>query len=120
MPSLMSTLAGPAIQPLVKNNWRGKPYVDLGPLILTVGTWLFERGGILGYALRENPELLAKLMPVSSFDAFSRITKEMASIWLDFLPETDPSPGWPRRLAPIRNAPKDIKTVRIFIAWASM
>ena len=91
MPSLMQHIASPAFSSLVKKNWRGKPYFELGPLILTVGTWLFERGGILGYTLRDNPELLSKVMPVPNLGAYERITKQLASIWLDFLPESDPS-----------------------------
>lgn len=42
----------------------GKKYIRLGPLFSTVGGWMFQAGGILGYGLRDHPVILGKLLGV--------------------------------------------------------
>ena len=89
MPNLMLALAAPAMNQLARKNWRGKLYFELGPTIITSGSWLFQRGGMLGYALRENVELLSKVMPVTNTKAYESLSNELASDLLKSYPGTD-------------------------------
>lgn len=41
-----------------------KKYIRLGPLITTVGGWMFQCGGTLGYGLKDYPVILTKLLGV--------------------------------------------------------
>jgi len=47
----------------------GKKYIRLGPLIITVGGWMFQCGGTLGYGFRDYPVILTKLLGVPSDNA---------------------------------------------------
>lgn len=51
---------------ITKKSWAGKPYVRLGPLFFSLGQWVYQQGAVLGYALRDNPNLLAKLIASTS------------------------------------------------------
>ena len=42
----------------------GGPYVRQGPLLLTVGGWMFQCGSLLGYSLKDNPLILGKLLGI--------------------------------------------------------
>ena len=62
MSSFLSWVAGPTIQQVAEQGYFGKPYVRLSRLIGIVGYWVYQQGGVLGYALSEEPILLGKLM----------------------------------------------------------
>jgi len=62
MSSFLSWVAGPTIQQVAEQGLFGKPYVRLSRLIGIVGYWVYQQGGVLGYALSEEPILLGKLM----------------------------------------------------------
>lgn len=91
MSSLMLALAQPSISHLAKKNWRGKPYFELGPTVLTMGAWLFERGGMVGYALRDDLELLSKVMPVANANAYQYLSNELSPTLIDSLPKEKPN-----------------------------
>jgi hypothetical protein len=61
MSSFLTFLATPAIKQVSKRTIFGKPYTRIGSLFGVVGFWVYQEGGVLGYALRDNPNLLAKL-----------------------------------------------------------
>ena len=85
----MLALAAPAMNQLARKNWRGKLVFELGPTIITTGTWLFERGGMLGYALRENEGLLSKMMPVANANAYQYLSNELAPGLVNSYPTSD-------------------------------
>jgi hypothetical protein len=62
MSSFLSRVAGPIIQQVAEQDSFGKQYVRLSRLIGIVGYWVYQQGGVLGYALSEEPILLGKLM----------------------------------------------------------
>ena len=64
-------------------------YFETGPTVLLVGTWLFEKGGMIGYALRDSKELFAKLMFEVTPNANSYLTEEGYSELMESLPTTE-------------------------------
>jgi hypothetical protein len=62
MSSFLSWVAGPTIQQAAEQSYFGKPFVRLSRFIGIVGYWVYPQGGVLGYALSEEPILLGKLM----------------------------------------------------------
>lgn len=61
MSSFLSFLATPVIKQVSKKTIFGKPYARIGSLFAVVGFSVYQAGGVLGYFLRETPNLLAKL-----------------------------------------------------------
>lgn len=61
MTSFLTVIATPAIRQVSEKSIFGKPYVRIGRLFLVLGCWVYQQGGVLGYALRDNPGLLGKL-----------------------------------------------------------
>ena len=62
MTSFLTIIACPAVQNITEKSLFGKPYVRIGRLFVALGYWVYQQGGLLGYALRDNPKLLAKLV----------------------------------------------------------
>ncbi|MFC1971642.1 hypothetical protein ACFLV0_06970 [Chloroflexota bacterium] len=54
-------IAGPAIRQVAEKSFFGKPFTRIGRLFNVVGYWVYQEGGVLGYALRDKPALLWKL-----------------------------------------------------------
>lgn len=69
MTSFLTFMAAPAIRQATEKSIFGKPYVRIGRLFTIVGTWVYQQGGLLGYVLRDHPQLLVKLIapPEPSF-----------------------------------------------------
>lgn len=61
MTSFLTVIASPAIREVIEKSIFGKPYVRIGKLFHVLGYWVYQQGGVLGYALRDNPALLGKL-----------------------------------------------------------
>jgi hypothetical protein len=62
MTSFLTFIAIPAIRQATETHAFGKPYVKIGRLFAIVGVWVYQQGGLLGYVLREHPQLLVKLV----------------------------------------------------------
>ena len=62
MTSFLTFLATPAIKQASEKSLFGSPYVRVGRLFTIVGNWVYQQGGVLGYVLRDHPDLLVKLM----------------------------------------------------------
>lgn len=63
----------------------GKKYIRLGPLISTVGNWMFQCGGTLGYGLRDHPVILTKLLGVPANRANEFVQDFLQKIATDLL-----------------------------------
>lgn len=61
MASFLTVIATPAIRQVTEKSIFGGPYVRIGRLFHVIGYWVYQQGGVLGYALRDNPALLGKL-----------------------------------------------------------
>ena len=61
---LANDIADAVVAKAAEKPLLGKPFIRLGPLFMRVGATVFEAGGCLGYALRENKPLLGKLLGV--------------------------------------------------------
>jgi hypothetical protein len=57
-----------------------KKYVRLGSLFLTVGGWMFQAGGTLGYGLRDHPVILGKLLGVPADRANEYVQNKLREI----------------------------------------
>ena len=62
MPGFLYIIAGPAINQVTEKSFLRKPFVRIGGLFGVIGYWVFQEGGILGYAFRDKPTLLWKLV----------------------------------------------------------
>ncbi len=80
MNDLAFHLASPAFQRVQQKRLFGKPYIRLGPLVFTVGGWVFEQGALLGYGLKRQQEILAKLLgsPIGDELSFIRSIRNEA------------------------------------------
>jgi hypothetical protein len=63
----------------------GKTYVRLGPLVSTVGSWMFQSGGTLGYALKHHPVMLGKLLGIPSDSAYNYVNGALRDLATDLL-----------------------------------
>ena len=61
MTSFLTVIATPAVQQVGEKSLFGKPQVRIGRLFNVIGYWVYQQGGVMGYALRDNPALLGKL-----------------------------------------------------------
>ena len=61
MSSYLTFLATPAVKQVSKKPIFGEPYTSIGSLFGVIGFWVYQEGGVLGYYLRDIPNLLAKL-----------------------------------------------------------
>jgi hypothetical protein len=66
LPSVAEMFASIAIPKVTEGGglFGKKYYIRLGPLLCTVGSWMFQGGGTLGYGLRDYPVILGKLLGV--------------------------------------------------------
>ena len=62
MTSFLTIIATPAVQQVGEKSLFGKPKVSIGSLFGVIGFWVYQQGGVVGYALRDNPNLLTKLV----------------------------------------------------------
>lgn len=63
----------------------GKKYIRLGPLLSTVGGWMFQSGGTLGFGLRDHPMILTKLLGVPADRANDFVQGFLQKIATDLL-----------------------------------
>jgi hypothetical protein len=61
MSSFLTFLATPTVKQVTKRPIFGKPYTRIRSLFLVIGYMVYQEGGVLGYCLRDTPNLLAKL-----------------------------------------------------------
>ena len=62
MTSFLTVIATPAVQQVAEKSFFGKSHVRIGRLFNVIGYWVYQQGGVMGYALNDNPQLLAKLV----------------------------------------------------------
>ena len=77
-PTTVIALFGlPLWQQFGERGLLGKPYVRMGPMYSSIGLIQFEKGGLLGYGLRNNAELFGKfvLMQGSQYDEYDKNTR---------------------------------------------
>jgi hypothetical protein len=80
MTSFLTYLATTAIHLATEQSILGKPYVRIGKLFHIVGHYVYEEGGVLGYVLRDYPDLLVKLIePPDTY----LTTKQVIGVLLD-------------------------------------
>ena len=79
MISFLTVIAIPAVQQVGKESFLGKSQVRIGELFNVIGYWVYQQGGVMGYALINNPELLAKL--VVSPNTYSDIGKAIEELY---------------------------------------
>ena len=63
-PSVAEMFAGMSVPKVTEEGLFGGPYVRQGPLLITVGGWMFQCGSVLGYGLKDNPLILGKLLGI--------------------------------------------------------
>ena len=86
MSSFLTFIASPAVQQVTKKPIFGRPYVSIGSLFTVIGFWVYQAGGVLGYYLRDTPNLLVKLAEPAEIllaintEALIKGIKESASI----------------------------------------
>ena len=61
MSSFLAFISRPAVAQVTKRPIFGKPYTTVGSLFCVIGWWVYQQGGVLGYCLRDTPNLLGKL-----------------------------------------------------------
>ena len=61
MSSFLTFLAAPAVRQASEKSIFGRPHIRVGRLFGVLGYWVYQVGGVLGYALRDRPALLTKL-----------------------------------------------------------
>lgn len=65
LPSVAQMFAAVAMPKVTEGGGLfGKKYIRLGPLLCTVGPWMFQAGGTLGYGLKDHPVILGKLLGI--------------------------------------------------------
>ena len=81
-PSVAEMFASISLPKVTEEGLFGGPYVRQGPLLTTVGGWMFQCGSLLGYGLKDNPLILGKLLgiPAERAEEYVRdVLKELAS-----------------------------------------
>ena len=63
----------------------GKKYIRQGPLLSTVGGWMFQSGGTLGYGLIDHPVILTKLLGIPADRANVFVQDHLQKIATDLL-----------------------------------
>jgi len=84
--SVSEMFAGMSVPKVTEQGMFGGPYIRQGPLLFTVGGWMFQCGSLLGYGLKDNPLILAKLLgiPANRAEEYVRdVLKELASKQLE-------------------------------------
>ncbi len=81
MSSFLTFLARPVVTQVIKKPIFGKPYTSVGSLFIVIGWWVYQEGGVLGYFLRDNTNILAKLAVSSDVKTINEkeIIKEIKS-----------------------------------------
>jgi len=83
LPSVAQMFAAVAMPKVTEGGGLfGKKYIRLGPLSCTIGSWMFQAGGTLGYGLRDCPAILGKLLglPVDSAKEYVQDTLRKLAI----------------------------------------
>lgn len=93
LPSVAEIFAAVAIPKVTEGGGLfGKKYIRLGSLFLTVGGWMFQGGGTLGYGLRDYPVILGKLLgaPADHANEYVQNTlQKLATNQLEQTPDKD-------------------------------
>jgi hypothetical protein len=87
MASLIGIIASPVIKKVGGTDSKGKQFLRLGPLYSAVGWWLYQQGGILGYSLKSERQLVEKIMSVATHNSIDdvdvyrdRVTADLESV----------------------------------------
>jgi hypothetical protein len=89
LPSVAGIFAGVVLPKITEGGgFFGKKYVRLGSLFLTAGGWMFQAGGTLGYALRDHPVILGKLLGVPADRANDYVQRTLHGIAIGQLAQT--------------------------------
>jgi hypothetical protein len=97
LPSVAETFAAIAVPKVTEGGGLfGKKYIRLGPLLSTVGGWMFQAGGTLGYGLRDHPIILGKLLGVPADRANEYVQNTLQEIATNQLAQ---APGKDKTLA---------------------
>lgn len=88
MTSFLTVIAQPTINRVAEKQLIGKPYVRVGKLFKVLGNRIYQQGGVLGYSLRNKPQLLGRLAATEKFpvmnetetvDYFGGLSAQIAS-----------------------------------------
>lgn len=86
LPSVAEIFAAVAVPKVTEGGGLfGKKYVRLGPLLSTVGGWMFQAGATLGYGLREYPVSLGKLLGIPADRASEYVQDTLRKLATDQL-----------------------------------
>lgn len=89
LPSVAEIFAAVAMPKVTEGGGLfGKKYIRLGPLLSTVGGWMFQAGGTLGYGLRDHPVILGKLLGVPADRANEYVQNTLQEIATSQLAQT--------------------------------
>jgi hypothetical protein len=89
LPSVAEIFAAVAMPKVTEGGGLfGKKYIRLGPLLCTVGGWMFQAGGTLGYGLRDHPVILGKLLGVPADRANEYVQNTLREIATSQLAQT--------------------------------
>lgn len=88
-PSVAEMFAAVAVPKVTEGGGLfGKKYIRLGSLFLTIGGWMFQAGGTLGYGLRDYPVILCKLLGVPADRANEYVQNTLQKIATSQLAQT--------------------------------
>ncbi len=73
MASLVGIIASPVIKKVGEIDSKGKQFLRPRPLYAAVGWWLYQQGGILGYCLRGERQLVERIMSVATHNSIDDV-----------------------------------------------
>ena len=73
MASLVGIIASPVVKRVGETDSKGKQFLRLGPLYGAVGWWLYQQGGILGYSLKGERQLVERIMSVATHNSIGDV-----------------------------------------------
>jgi hypothetical protein len=85
--SLIGIIASPAVKRVGETDSKGKQFLRPRPLYGAVGWWLYQQGGILGFSLKGERQLVEKIMsmatdnPIDNVDVYrGAVTADLESV----------------------------------------
>jgi hypothetical protein len=73
MASLVGIIASPVVKRVGETDSKGKQFLRPRPLYGAVGWWLYQQGGILGYSLRGERQLVERIMGLATHNSIDDV-----------------------------------------------